>query len=207
MISQRIVARLSIYRRLLNELKMQKVDLIYSHQLAGLAGVTAAQLRRDLMEVGYSGKPRHGYAVNALLKSIGKFLDAPQGQQAALLGIGNLGHAVLAYFSGRRPKLSIAAAFDNNPKKVNRKLHGCQCYPIEKICEIVSKKNISIAIITVPAKHAQEVADVAIQAGVTGILNFAPVTLMVRQGIYVDDMDITVSLEKVAFFARKPARK
>ena len=193
---------MSLYRRLLNELSAAGRQSIYSHQLAALAGGTAAQVRRDMMSIGYTGSPTRGYDVQELIESIGLFLDSPKGQGAALVGIGNLGRAIMSYFAGRRPKLSIVAAFDVDPAKVNRVILGCRCYPLEQLGEIIASLNISVGVITVPASTAQDIADRMVWAGVRGILNFAPVPLRVPPETYVEDIDMTMSLEKVAYFAR-----
>jgi redox-sensing transcriptional repressor len=168
-----------------------------------MAGCTAAQVRRDLMAVGYSGSPTHGYEVGRLLESLREFLDAPGGQGVALVGVGNLGKAILSYFSGRRPNLRIVAAFDRDPYKANRHIHGCRCYSMESLPEVSQGQRIRLAIITVPAPAAQDVADALVQAGIRGILNFAPVRLRVPAHVHVEDIDMTVSLEKVAYFARQ----
>lgn len=202
MYSHRTIGRLSLYRRLLYGLAESGTAYVHSHDLASLAEATAAQVRRDLMAVGCSGTPRRGYDVRDLIESIGVLLDTPEAQGAALVGIGNLGQAILAYFSGRRPKLTIAAAFDINPAKVDRVLHGCRCYPVEKLGQVVRRKDLRIGIVTVPAEEAQPIADRLIRAGVRGIVNFAPIPLHVSSNVYVEHVDMTMSLEKVAYFAR-----
>jgi len=203
MTSDKTIGRLSLYRRMLNGLMAEGVANTFSHQLANLAGVTPAQVRRDLMAIGYSGTTKRGYEVPELVDSIGQFLDVPQGQGVALVGVGNLGRAILSYFAGRRPNLSITAAFDNDPYKINRVLHGCHCYGLEDIPRVVKELDIRVAVITVPAAGARQVADMLVAAGVRGILNFAPIRLRVPPHTYVEDIDMTMSLEKVAFFARK----
>ena len=174
---------------------------VYSHELAALAGCTAAQVRRDLMVVVCSGSPSRGYDVRELMEAIGVFLDAPEGQRVALVGVGNLGHAILAFFGGRRPKLSIVAAFDVDPLKVDRVIHGCRCHQFCELEQIVTDEGIEIGIVTVPRDQAQAVADRMARAGIRGILNFAPVPLKVQPHVYVEDIDVSMSLEKVAFFA------
>jgi len=202
MISNKTIGRLSLYRRLLKDVINDNQRNIYSHELAGLAGATAAQVRRDIMNIGYSGNPNRGYDARELATSIGNFLDHPDGQRAALLGVGNLGRALLAFFSGRRPKLSIDAAFDIDPKKFGRVIHGCHCYSTEDLATVIPEKNISIGIITVPANEAQKACDNLVRIGIHGILNFAPVPLKIPSNVYVEDIDMTMSLEKVAYFAR-----
>ena len=100
-ISEKTIGRLSLYRRALREMQMTGTRQLFSHQLANIAGVTAAQVRRDLMTLGYTGSPVHGYQVDALLDCIEKFIDNPAGHPVGLVGIGNLGRAILAYFGGR----------------------------------------------------------------------------------------------------------
>jgi len=204
-VSEKNLGRLSLYRRLLNRLQAEGTRSIYSHELARMAGGTAAQVRRDLMAVGSVGSPKRGYNVRELIDRIGEFLDAPEGEGVALVGAGNLGRAIMAYFSGRRPKLSIVAAFDTDPSKVNRVIHGCRSYPVEEMEEVVRRDGLRVGIITVPAKEAQGVADMLVAAGVRGILNFAPTPLRVGPDVHVEDIDMTMSLEKVAFYARKHA--
>jgi len=203
MIPDKTIGRLSLYRRLLNRLCGEGVSNVYSHQLAAMAGVTAAQVRRDIMSIGCSGNPNRGYELVELIESIGKSLDDPGGQRAALVGVGNLGRAILTYFSGRRPKLSIVAAFDNDPRKCGRVTQGCRCYGVDRLPDMVSELDITIGVIAAPANDAQRVADQLVHAGVTGILNFAPVRIRVPSTVYVEDMDMTTALEKVAYFARK----
>jgi len=200
--SHRNIGRLSLYRRLLYGLTQTGTKYVHSHELAGLAEVTAAQVRRDLMAVGCCGTPRRGYDVEHLIQSISELLDAPTAQGVALVGIGNLGRALLAYFSGKRPKLVISAAFDVEPAKVNRVMYGCHCYPAKKLDTVIQNNGIRVAIVTVPAFEAQGVADILVRGGVRGILNFAPVRLHVPRNVFVEDMDMTMSLEKVAYCAR-----
>jgi redox-sensing transcriptional repressor len=158
------------------------------------------------MVVGYSGSPNKGYRVEDLVGSIGEFLDRPEGQNVGLIGIGNLGRAILTYFSGRRPKLTIVAAFDSAPDKINRTIHGCRCYAVEEFPAVAARENITVGIITTPADAAQRVAETLVECGVRGILNFAPVALKLPPGVHCEDIDMTMALEKVAYFARKLAR-
>jgi redox-sensing transcriptional repressor len=201
-ISDRTIGRLSLYRRMLYRFIADGKTNVYSHQIAAVSGATPAQVRRDLMVIGYSGSPNRGYRIDELIGSIGEFLDDPTGQNVGLIGAGNLGRAILAYFSGRRPKLAIVAAFDVVPEKVNRTIHGCHCYALDEFASVAKRENITVAVVSVPADVAQGVADMVVAAGVHGILNFAPVSLKVPPSVYVQDMDMVMALEKVAYFAR-----
>ncbi len=202
-VSDRTIGRLSLYRRFLRDLRADGETHIFSHQLAALAGGTAAQVRRDIMAIGYSGSPVRGYDIERLLTSIGQFLDASQTQNVALVGVGNLGRALLAYFVGRHPTLSIVAAFDKDPAKANRVIHGCRCYPVDDLKVIAHEQDIRLGIVAVPAPEAQSVANLLCQAGVRGLLNFAPIRLWVPEHVHVEDIDVTMALEKVAYFARQ----
>jgi redox-sensing transcriptional repressor len=206
LVSQKTIGRLSLYRRLLTN-TADEARYIFSHKLASLAGFTAAQVRRDLMEIGYTGSTTRGYDRAELAGAIGKFLDDPHGTQVALVGIGNIGRAILAYFAGRRPKLAIVAAFDIDPAKTGRVIHGCRCYLLSELPQVAAELDITVGITAVPASAAQDVADALVAAGVTGILNFAPHRLRVPPDVYVEDVDMTTSLEKAAYFSRKHRAK
>jgi redox-sensing transcriptional repressor len=196
------VGRLSLYRRLLKQVNQRDASHVFSHTLADMAGVTAAQVRRDLMTVGCCGTPTKGYAVAGLIDQITAFLNPPGRQHVALVGVGNLGRALLAYFPARRPQTRIVAAFDNDPQKAGRVILGCRCHPVAEMAELIRAQAVSAVIIAVPANAAQEAAETAVQAGARGILNFAPVPLRLPPEIYVEDIDISTSLDKVMYFAR-----
>ncbi len=203
--SDKTIGRLSLYRRLLQGFQADGVRYIYSHQLAGLAGVTPAQVRRDIMALGYAGSPARGYHVEELLESIGHFLDDSDVQPVGLLGLGNLGRALLAYMSGRASRYSVVAAFDTDPMKAGRVIHGCRCYAVDAMKQVMEDQQIRMAILAVPAEVAQDSAARLCEMGVTGILNFAPVRLWVPEHVYVEDIDLTTALERVAYHARRRA--
>lgn len=202
-IPEKTIERLSIYRRLLIDLKLKGLDHLYSHQLSELANNTPAQVRRDLMIIGYSGKPRKGYNIEELIDRINSILHYSLEQKIALIGIGNLGRAILSYFSHQHPSLSIVAAFDTDETKINRVISGCQCYHMKEFEKKVEDEKIQLAIITVPAPKAQIVADKICTTSIKGILNFAPVPLKLPEHIFADRIDITTALEKIVYFISK----
>ncbi len=203
-IPHRTVGRLTLYWRTLRDLGKEAPPSIFSHDLALKVGVTAAQVRRDLMLVGYTGTPAHGYDVASLRGHIQAFLFPPTEQRVALAGAGNIGRALLKFFSSRRPTLRIVAAFDKNPDKYGRLIGGCPCHSIEKAEEVIRDLGITVGIIAVPTEDAQFVASLFVSAGVRGILNFARTPLQVASEVYVEDIDLAMSMDKVAFFARQP---
>ena len=207
MVTERVIARLSVYRRLLTRLANEGTDNIFSHDLATLAGLTAAQVRRDLMTIGYSGSPARGYHVTGLIEKIGEYLDRPDGQAVILVGVGHLGQAIIAYFNHRSRGLNIVAAFDADETKINRVIHGCRCHPMDQLNMVVHETQADVAVLAVPGTEAQKVAEELVRQGIRGLLNFAPVRLHMPANVFVENVDISVSIEKVAFFARQESLK
>ena len=206
MVSRKTVSRMSRYRRLLQSLHESGVDSIYSYQLARHAVVSAAQVRRDLMEIGYSGSPNKGYDVAACIDSIANFLDGRVRQEVALVGAGNLGHAVLSHFADESPSVAIVAAFDCDPALADTLVHGVRCFDVARMEELVRDLGIQIAVITVPGRAAQDVAETLVRAGVKSIISFSPTPLALPNDIFVEYMDITAALESAAYFARRSSR-
>jgi len=197
------VERLSQYRRTLLIALGNGKHHVFSHELAAMLHITSVQVRRDIMLIGYSGTLRQGYDVKELVDIIGKIIDSKDGQKVAVIGIGNLGRAIIGYFSGKRTKLSIVAGFDLNPDKIDRVYAGVWCYHYDRLAEIIQKENVSIAVITVPANEASKVAGQLVLSGIKGILNFTPKPLNVPSNVYLEEYDIIPSLEKLAYFVKK----
>ena len=199
----RTIGRLTLYWRILRDLASEGETYIYSHDLASRSRVTATQARRDLMVVGYSGTPARGYDVKKLRDHIEAFVFPAEEQRAIIAGVGNIGRALLKFFLGRRPTLKIVASLETNPDKFGRLIHGCPCYSIENAGSVIREQCITVGIIAVPDKEAQYVSDVFVEAGIRGILNFARTALHVPSGVYVEDIDLAMSMDRVAYFARQ----
>ncbi|KAF0197921.1 MAG: AT-rich DNA-binding protein [Bacteroidetes bacterium] len=197
------VERLSQYRRALMNYQSGGKQHIFSHEIANLLHITAVQVRRDIMLIGYTGTLRQGYDVKELIEIIGKIIDTRDGQKVAVIGIGNLGRAIMGYFSGKRTKLMIVAAFDNNPEKIDKIYAGVQCYHIDQMTDIIRKEGISVAVISVPGEAAAQVAEQLVMAGIRGILNFSPKALNVPTHVYLQEYDMITMLEKIAYFVKK----
>lgn len=199
---EKTVERLSAYRRtLLNCLSKGKTN-IFSHELAHIHNITAVQVRRDIMFIGYSSSQKKGYDIKELTEVISRTLDNTKGQNVAVVGMGNLGKAITGYFVGKRPKLKIVAAFDNDPEKVNRVIAGIRCYPINDISTIVKELNITIVLLMVPQEAASEVAEKLVISGIKGILNFTSAPLNISPNVFIEEYDMITSLEKVAYFIK-----
>ncbi len=201
-LSEKTVERLSIYRRLLTVQGLSGEDYVYSHQLAEMISGTAAQVRRDLMEVGVTGHSKRGYCVGEMIAKISDLLDAPGGTELVLVGVGDLGRAVLGFIKGQRTAMRIAGAFDNDPAKIGRLIHGYRCQSVDIIEDVVRSQAIEVAILTTPAAGAQAICDRLVAAGVRGIANFAPTPLQVPVGVWVERIDIATALEKVTCLTR-----
>ena len=200
---EKTVERLSEYRRTLLNCLAQGKTHIFSHELARMQHITAVQVRRDIMFIGYSSMQRKGYDVQELIDVIGTIIDAGTVLNVAVIGIGNLGRAITHYFMGKRSKLNIVAAFDIDPNKTDRVISGVKCYPVQKIRDIVQEMNISIALLTVPADVAVDTSEKLVVAGIKGILNFTTIPLNVPSNVYLEQYDMITSLEKVAYFVKK----
>lgn len=206
MVPHRTVGRLTLYWRTLRDLDEERQTHVYSHVIAAKSRVTPAQVRRDLMVLGYTGTPAKGYDVQRLRQHIEAFLFPSGEQKAAIAGVGNIGRALLKFFAGRRPTLKIAASFETNPEKFNRVIQGCPCHSIAEAGKVIHDLGITVGIIAVPDREAQYVADAFVSAGVRGILNFARTPLHVPPDVYVEDIDLAMSMDKVAYFARQSAK-
>jgi redox-sensing transcriptional repressor len=202
-VSRKTVYRLSLYRRLLDSLRASGINNIYSHQLAHMAGVSATQVRRDFMVIGYTGSPNRGYQVDTCLASIESLLDGSLRQDVALVGLGRLGHSLLIHFSGKRPQLRITAGFDTDPTLIGTSIEGCPIFSVAEMEKVVAKNGIRIAVLAVPPEMAQSVANTLVRAGVRSFVDFTGIPLRLPDEVFVDHMDITSSLESAAFFARR----
>jgi len=200
-ISPKTVERLSIYRRALGRLPEAR-GYIYSHELARLGGASADQVRRDIMALGAAGSPSRGYHVADLKAQIDRLFSDVSQHKVALVGVGHLGESLIGYFDRRYDRLAIAALFDKDPEKTGRVIFGIRSYPMEELESVVLARGITIAVLALPDASSQEVAERLVASGVTGILNFAPVSLHLPAGVRVEDVDIATALDKLAFFAR-----
>jgi redox-sensing transcriptional repressor len=203
LLPEKTVERLSQYRRILLKVYSTEKNYIFSHEIASILHFTPVQVRRDLMLIGCTGSQRRGYDIQNLIQLIGQIIDTKHGQKVALVGVGNLGRAILRYLNKKNTNLKIVAAFDINPDKVNKELAGVNCHHIEELKDILKKEKISIGVICVPADQALPVADALVKSGVKGILNFTTATLNIADEVFLEEYDMITSLEKVAYFTKK----
>ena len=193
------VKRLSFYLRELEGRQERGQHKISSKELGDALGLTDAQVRKDLACFGQFGHPGIGYRVAELIDQLRKILGTDRKWNACVVGAGNIGRAVMAYQRFRRKGFEIVAVFDSDPGVIGHEITGHKVRPMRDLAKLIAEREIKIGILAVPAAAAQAVADQLIDAGVVGILNFAPVRLDVHDAVSVASVDFSVSLEQLAF--------
>ncbi|ATF13056.1 redox-sensing transcriptional repressor Rex [Brevibacillus porteri] len=199
-ISEAVVRRLPIYLRYLSYLQQVEVTTVSSQQMGKNLDVNPAQIRKDLAAFGDFGKKGIGYDVDYLVEKIREILKLTDEIRVALVGAGHLGHAISNYNAYLKDNMRIAAIFDNNPEKQGKKVAGIPIQPLSELEETVVDKQIKLAIITVPAPAAQSVCDQLTQAGIRGILNFAPTTIRAGKDVRIHYADVTSNLQSLAYY-------
>jgi redox-sensing transcriptional repressor len=195
------VERLSIYLRALKCL--EEDNILSSRELADLVGTSDGQVRKDLAYFGEFGVPGQGYRIGKLKQEIRHILGLDSTWGIAIVGIGNLGIALLTYPGFKKEEFEIRAAFDKDESKIEKVWRGIKVQHVDEIPQVLSEKQIKIGVITTPATAAQEVADKLAKGGVKGILNFAPMRISVPQEIRLKNVDLSMQLETLSYFLRK----
>lgn len=194
-----VVSRLSLYLRELRQLVREGRSTVSSSQLGKLLGVTDAQVRKDLAYFGHFGHPGIGYRCDELIAEIRRILGTDRSWIVTMVGVGNMGRALLRYKGFAEQGFRVVAAFDSDPRIVGTKIEGIPVYDPKQLREIIRQEHIQLGMITVPAPHAQQVADQLVAAGIAGIVNFAPITLSLPEKIGLVGVDLTTELEQLAF--------
>ncbi|MEV0842968.1 redox-sensing transcriptional repressor Rex [Actinocatenispora sera] len=199
------VARLPEYLRALHGLAQDGHDTVSSEGLATAAGVNSAKLRKDLSHLGSYGTRGVGYDVALLITQIEAVLGLTKHRKVALVGIGNLGHALAGYGGFASRGFSVAALFDAERSQIGERIGTLVVRHIDELAEVVAAEGISIGVIATPARAAQQVADQLVGAGVTSILNFAPCVLNVPSGVDVRKVDLAVEMQILSFHEHRKA--
>ncbi|AFN73880.1 CoA-binding domain protein [Melioribacter roseus P3M-2] len=186
--------RLPRYIDILRNLTGKGEEYVSSSFIASALDLDPIQVRKDLSITGIVGKPKLGFEVKELLQSLLNALNWNNKNEAFLVGAGSLGSALLGYKGFKEYGLEIVAAFDNDPKKIGKRIDGIKILPVGKLTEMAERMHIHLGIITAPAEAAQEIADMLIEGGVIGIWNFAPVHLKVPANIIVENAQLSQSL-------------
>jgi redox-sensing transcriptional repressor len=199
------VARLPEYLRALHHLADSGCETVSSEGLAAAAGVNSAKLRKDLSQLGSYGTRGVGYDVALLIEQIAYVLGLNQRRTVALVGVGNLGHALAGYDGFASRGFQITALFDADPHRVGERIHDMAVQHIDELPRVAAREPIAIGVIATPAAAAQNVADALVAAGVTSILNFAPCVLAVPENVDVRKVDLAIELQILSFHEHRKA--
>lgn len=186
--------RLPMYVSILKRLKEENHKYVSATTIARELDFEPIQVRKDLSITGIVGKPKVGFELEELIKSIGNFLNWKNNEKALIVGVGALGHAILGYDNFKNYGLNIVCAFDNDKRKIGKKFHGIKIYSMVSLSKMVKSKKISMAVITTPGKVAQEVYDLLTEAGIKAIWNFTPTSLKSKEGVIVESVHLSQSL-------------
>jgi len=200
-VSLQTVERLSVYRKVLEELDRDGVEYIHSQQLAKLVGVTPAQLRRDLASFGSFGNISRGYNVYEMSRTISRIMGTDTVQRMALVGVGDLGRALLSYRGFEERGFHIVIAFDVDRDKVGKVFAGRRCHAMDEFEAVVTEYDVRMAIVASRPEGLQALVDRVAAAGVRGILNFVPKHVNPPEGCFVENIDISAKLEKLSFLS------
>lgn len=199
-ISDSTISRLSKYYRTLGRLIEKKVKTVSSDEIAEIDGVTSAQVRKDLSFFGTFGKRGLGYNTIDLQNNIGTILGLYKKWNVALVGIGNIGHALVDYQEFKKQGFLIKLILDNDEKKIGTLVGDLEVKPFAEAEKYLEEEKIQIAIIAVPANVAQGVVNSLTDAGVKAILNFAPLSLKVKKGVMIKNENMSIELEALSYF-------
>jgi len=194
---------MSVYLRCLQRLKVNGIQTVSSEALAGAAGVKPTQLRKDLTHFGQFGTRGLGYDVAQLSKMISDLLGTNRLQPVVLIGAGNLGTALLSYRGFEEEGFEIVAAFDLDAERHRDGVKKVPVLGMERLARTVREAGVRMAILTVPAAAAQEVANALVEAGIAGILNFSPAMLSVPDHVMVKNVNLAIELENLSYFLQQ----
>lgn len=195
-----IIGRLPIYLRALQRMEAAGRKITSSQELGEALGISAAQIRKDLSQFGEFGKQGTGYHIEHLIKQLIKILNIEHEWDLAVVGAGDIGSAVARYRGFVNRGFRVAMVFDADPQKVGKKVGDFTVLDSRTMVEKIKQSGIKIAMIAVPADHAQEVADELVQAGVKAILNYAPVNLNVPPDVHVQYIDPSIHLQRMTYY-------
>lgn len=198
-VNKKTISRLSRYRKTI--LRFQELGFvkIFSDTLGEAVGVTSAQVRKDFSLFGISGNKRGGYQIDKLLERLQEILGKDHVQKVIVVGIGNIGKALIQYKTFENEGIHIVAGFDIDPAKVNQK-YKVPIYPLDELKSFVKKNDIRIGILAVPEIAAKEVFQEMVDAGIKGILNFAPIRYKIGEDIIINNVNLQIELENVIYF-------
>ena len=195
-----VILRLPLYVRVLNKLDEDKVTVVSSNQLGKLLQMTPAQIRKDLSYFGRFGKQGRGYNIIFLLDELKHILGIDRGWKACLVGVGRLGRAIVNYPGFTPEGFEIVSAFDLDESQEGSMIGSINVQSMNDLPDMIQKNDIRIGIVAVPSSQAQKVIDSLIKHGISGILNYAPISPIVPKGITIRNIDPVLSLQSMTFY-------
>jgi redox-sensing transcriptional repressor len=200
-----VIDRLPVYARALSAMHRAGQDVVNSQELGERLGVTPAQIRKDLSYFGRFGKQGRGYNVARLLEELHQILGLTHEWPMVLVGVGQLGRAILGYGGFVPQGFRIVEAFDVDPSVVGDHVDGMEVHSVDALPGLIKKRKVEIAIVAVPAATAQGVIDILVDAGVKAILNYAPIAAQVPRDVQIKDIDPVLALQSMTFYIKNGA--
>ncbi len=195
-----VISRLPVYLRALSRLQTDGQEITSSKELGERLGISSAQIRKDLSHFGEFGKQGTGYEIKKLVDQLRRILKVERDCGVALVGAGAIGHALAHYNGFADHGFRITLIFDNDPAKVGTRIGDFEVYGVERLAELIQHNHITLAMVAVPAEAAQTVTDELVKAGVRGILNYAPINLVVPDDVHVQYIDPVVHLQRMTYY-------
>ena len=195
-----IIGRLPIYLRALQRLAEQGIRNTSSQELGEMIGISAAQIRKDISQFGEFGKQGTGYSIPFLIERLQGILKVNRVWDVIIVGMGDMGHALARYNGFVNRGFNVVMLFDNDPTKVGQKVNDIEILDTTVLLEKIKENRIKIAMLTVPAIAAQEVANLLVKAGVKAILNYAPIHLNVPKDVHVQHIDPATHLQRMTYY-------
>jgi redox-sensing transcriptional repressor len=195
-----IIGRLPVYLRALQQLSEKGILTTSSQELGEIIGISAAQIRKDISQFGEFGKQGTGYSVPFLVERLRDILKVHRVWEVVIVGMGDMGHALARYNGFANRGFHVSMVFDNDPNKIGQKVGNYEIQDTASLTEKIKQNKIKVAMLTVPAASAQEMADQLVKAGVKAILNYAPISLNVPGGVRVQYIDPVTHLQRMTYY-------
>ena len=204
--NKKTIVRISKYKNALQRFKMLGLTRVFSDNLAEAVGVSSIQVRKDFSLFGITGNKRGGYQISELIKQLHNVLGKQDIQNVVIVGVGNMGAALIHYNGFEKELINIIAGFDSDPAKLAP--HApVPVLHIDKLEKFVKEHNVKIGIVAVPDMAAQRIVDLMVKAGIKGILNFAPIRLNAPEGCFINSVNLIPELESVIYFTKTESKK
>lgn len=195
-----IIGRLPVYLRALQQLAEKGIQTTSSQELGEIIGISAAQIRKDISQFGEFGKQGTGYSIQFLIERLRDILQVDRMWDMAVVGMGDVGHALAHYNGFANRGFRVVIVFDNDPAKIGQKIGDFEIFDTTVMVEKIKQQKIKIAVLAVPASSAQETTDQLVKAGIKAILNYAPISLNVPDDVHVQYIDPVTHLQRMTYY-------